>query len=104
MEALDLRSLEPVEDLVVAAVRQHDPHARFRPLGQAAALRRLGEPEVHGPWIVQDQAVLDAQVVHLGLALLVPLQDLRRRAEEDVEAACSGTPPSAALTTPGDEG
>src|SRR5258705_10294180 len=45
-EALDLRPLVAVEDLVVAAVREHEPQARLRALGQAAALRRLREPEV----------------------------------------------------------
>jgi hypothetical protein len=86
VEALDLRALVAVEDLVVAPVRQHEPQARFRPLGQALSFRRLREPEVHRQRIVQEEAVLDADVAQLLPALLVFVQDLHRPAQEHVEA------------------
>src|SRR4029079_1062981 len=87
VEALDLRSLVAVEDRVVAAIGEHEPESLFRALGQAPAFRCLREPEGHRQRIVQDEALLEAQVAQLRLALLVFVEDLHRPPQEDVEPA-----------------
>jgi hypothetical protein len=84
-EGLDLVALEAVEDLVEASVRDHRPQPFLGAGGEAAALVRLREPEVHGQRVVDDEVLLDLQVGQGLVPLRVLVEDLDGGAREDVE-------------------
>src|SRR4051794_10792201 len=103
IEPLDLLLLVFEEDPIVRSVLDHRHHSLACSGCQMRALVSLGEPEIHGQRVVEQDVWLDAQIGHCALSRFVFAEHLNRRPQEDVEPFVDKHREQAVIVRAGDD-